>query len=100
MPIFGGLNQVQVTNQIANKLAALIAAFEDLENTYQWCSAYALADLEAAPLSYAAADGQDILNALADAHDLWMTAQGTTGFPTAVLPYPFTASMRVIVGPR
>lgn len=98
--MFGQLNPNQTVLQIQNKLAALRAAFEDVEDVYLWLSAYALADLESAPLNLAADDAQDLLNALADAHSLWMTAQGVTGFPTATLPYNFFASMRMITGAR
>ena len=100
MAVFGQLNPSSVVNQLQQKLAVLFKAFEDLEDAYQWSSAYSLSDLEGAPFSFPAADAQDILNALADAHDLYQTALGTAGFPTATLPYNFTASMRVITGPR
>ena len=100
MAMFGQLNASMTIQQVQQKLAALFSALEDLEDVYKWLSAYAVADLEAAPLSLAAADAQAILNAFADAHDLYMTAQGTTGFPTATLPYNFLASMRMITGAR
>lgn len=100
MAMFGQLNTIDFVQQITRELAALRQAFEAVESTYQWASAYALSDFEAAPLSLSAGDGQDVLNALADAHDLWETAQGTVGWPTATLPYNFMASMRVITGPR
>lgn len=98
--MFGQLNPALTVQQVQAKLVALRSAFEDLENVYQWTSAYALADLEAAPLSLSASDAQDLLNAIADAHDLYQTALGTTGFPTATLPYNFFASMRMITGAR
>lgn len=100
MAMFGQLNASMTIQQVQQKLSALFQAMEDMENVYQWLSAYALADLEAAPLNMAAADAQALLNAAADAHDLYMTALGTTGFPTAALPYDFCASMRVITGAR
>lgn len=100
MAMFGQLNSVQTVQQMQAKLSALIAAFEDCENVYQWLSAYAQADLEAAPLNLSATDAQDVLNAFADLHQLWMTAQGVTGFPVATLPYNFMASQRMIVGAR
>ena len=100
MAMFGQLNASMTVQQVQQKLSALFQAFEDLENVYQWLSAYAVADLEAAPLNLPAADAQAILNAAADAHDLYMTALGTTGFPTAALPYNFCASMRAVNGAR
>lgn len=98
--MFGRLNQSVTVGQIQQKLVALRSAFEDYEDSYQWLSAYALADLEAAPLSLPATDAQAILNSLADAHDLWMTAQGVSGWPTATLPYNFMASQRMVTGAK
>lgn len=100
MAVFGQLNPSSVVNQLQMQFSALFKAFEDLEGSYRWASAYALSDLEAAPFSFPAADAQDILNALADVHSLYQTALGTAGFPAATLPYNFTASMRMITGPR
>ena len=100
MPMFGQLSPGSTVAQIQQKISALITAFEDLEDAYQWSSAYALSDWEAAPMNFPSADAQDILNAVADAHDLYQTAQGTTGFPTASLPYNFLASMRAMIGAR
>lgn len=100
MAVFGQLNPSSVVNQLQMKISALFKAFEDLEDSYKWSSAYSLSDLEGAPFSFSSADAQDILNALADAHDLYMTALGTSGFPLATPPYNFTASMRVVTGPR
>ena len=100
MAIFGLLNPTLTVNQLQAKFAALFAALEDLEGDYQWASAYARSDFENPPFNMAAADGQDILNALADAHDLYQTALGTTGFPTASPPYNFFASMRAVAGTR
>jgi hypothetical protein len=98
--MFGQLNPSVSVQQVQQKLDALFTAFEELERSYRWSAAYALSDFEAAPFSFSASDGQDILNALADAHDLYQTALGTTGFPTATPPYNFTASMLKLTGPR
>lgn len=100
MAMFDQLNTIDQINQIQAELAALRKAFEAVESTYQWSTAYSLSDFENPPFSLSAAAGQDILNALADAHDLWMTAQGVVGWPTATLPYNFFASMRAITGSR
>ena len=100
MPMFDQLNASLSVQQIQQKLDALFTAFEELERAYRWSSQYGLSDFEAPPLSFSSAAGQDVLNALADAHDLYMTAQGVTGWPTATLPYDFLASMLVITGPR
>lgn len=98
--MFGQLNPTTTITQLQQKFANLFAALGDVEDAYQWISAYALSDLEAAPLNLSSDDGQAILNALADAHDLYQTSIGTTGFPTASVPYNFLASMRMINGAR
>ena len=98
--VFGGISQSNVFTGAQARLMALRTALEACEDFYKWLSAYAAADLEAAPLSLAAGDATDLLNAFADAHDLYQTALGTTGFPTATLPYNFFASMRVVIGPQ
>jgi hypothetical protein len=98
--MFGQLNPGTTATLISQKLAALRDAFEDIEDVYQWMSAYTLSDLEAPPLAMDPDDAQAILNALADAHDLYQTGLGTTGFPTATPPYNFFASMRMITGAR
>jgi len=98
--MFDELNPTQTIMQIQQHLAALRQAFEDCESDYQWASAYSLADFEASPLNMTPAGAQAILNALADAHQLWMTGQGTPGFPAATLPYNFMASMRMIDGTK
>lgn len=100
MATFGMLNSANTINMIQQKLAALRSAFEDIEDVYLWLSAYTVTDLEAAPLSWAAADAQAVLNALADANDLYQVGLGTTGFPLASLPYNFFASQRMITGSR
>lgn len=100
MAVFGQLNPSSVVNQLQLQFSALFSALHELEDSYQWSSAYSLAELEGAPFNFPAADAQAILNALADAHDLWMTAQGVTGWPAAALPYNFTASMRAVAGTR
>lgn len=98
--MFGQLNSGTTVTLISQKLAALRAACEDVEDVYQWLSAYTLSDLEASPLAWDPDDAQAILNALADAHDFYQTGLGTTGFPTATPPYNFFASMRMITGAR
>jgi hypothetical protein len=100
MTMFGQLNATGTISQMQQQLAVLRKAFEDCEDTYQWLSAYALADLEGAPLDLPSGDAQAILNGFADMHNLWMTAQGITGFPTATLPYNFMASQRMITATR
>ena len=100
MAVFGQLNPSSTVNQLQQQFSALFAALHELEDSYQWSSAYSLSDLEGPPFNFPTADAQAILNALADLHDLYMTALGTTGWPTATLPYNFTASMRAITATR
>jgi hypothetical protein len=100
MAVFGQLSPGITINRLQTEFSALFTALEALEDSYQWASAYALSDLEGPPFNYPSGDAQAILNALADAHDLYETARGTAGFPLATLPYNFTASMRVISGVR
>lgn len=98
--MFGQLNAGMTVTQLQQKFSTLFSAMEDLEDAYQWVSAYAAGDLEGPPLNLDPGDAQAVLNALADAHDLYQTALGTAGFPLAQTPYNFLASMRVITGAR
>jgi hypothetical protein len=100
MVMFDELNAVATVNQIQQHLAALMRAFEACEDDYEWSSAYSQTDFEAPPLSMSGNASQQVLNALADVHDLYETAKGTPGFPLPALPYNFTASMRAVIGSR
>lgn len=94
-----GISADYIVNNAQAKLAALRRAFEDCEDFYQWLSAYAPADLEAAPVNMDSVSAQAIFNAFADVHQEYMTRRGTDGFPTATLPYNFSASQNVVIGP-
>jgi hypothetical protein len=98
--MFGQLNASSTVTLISQKLVAVRASFEDGEDVFQWLSAYTLTDMEGSPLNLPSDDAQDILNAVADVHDLYQTGLGVTGFPTASLPYNFFASMRMVTGAR
>lgn len=98
MAVFGGITQQQVVTGAQARLMALRLALEAANDYYLWLSAYALSDLQAAPLTFSAADGQAILNAMSDAHQLYLAATGSAITPA--LPYNFMASMRQIIGPQ
>lgn len=100
MAVFGGITASNVTTGAQARLMALRLALEGCEDFYQWLSAYSQSDLEAAPLSLPAGDAEDLLSAFADAHQEYMMHNGEAGFPTAQLPYNFSASQRVIIGPQ
>ncbi len=100
MAMFGQINSSTTITQLQQKFSTLFRALEDLEDSYQWSSAYALADFQAPPMNLSAADAQIILDALADAHDFYQTGMGVAGFPLPALPYNFLASMRKVAGTR
>ena len=93
-----GITEAYIVNNAQAKLAALRRALEDCANFYGWLSAYAAADLEAAPVSMDAASAQAIFNAFADANEL-NTLFGGGALGAYTLPYNFSASMRVVIGP-
>lgn len=74
-------------------------ALEAANNYYEWLSSYAASDLEAAPINMDATSAQNLLNAYADAHELYTLYTGG-GLGTYTLPYNFSASMNVIIGPQ
>lgn len=97
-----GITEAYIINNAQAKLAALRNALEDAENFYQWLSAYAAADLEAAPVSMDAASATALFGAFADANALYQIY--STGLPPSTYPqpasaYPYAASQRVIIGP-
>jgi hypothetical protein len=96
--VFGGITAANVMSGAQARLMALRLALEACDDYYKWLSAYAAADLQAAPLSMAAADAQALLNAFSDAHQMATMYNG--GSPTATLPYPFGASQRIVIGPQ
>jgi hypothetical protein len=96
--MFDELNKEEVVQRIQMHFAALLEAFAECAQDYQWSTAYPQADFEAPPLAMSANGSQDLLNALADINDLWQTAQGTPGFPLPTLPYNFLASIRKVMG--
>lgn len=100
MAVFGQITAQNVYTSAVARGEALLEALEAWEDVYLWVSQNSLADLEAPPLNFPAADAQAVQNAASDAHDFYQTGEGTAGFPTATLPYNFLASIRAIVGPQ
>lgn len=98
MAVFGGITPQAVTTGAQARLMALRLALEAANDYYLWLSAYALSDLEAPPLNFSAGDGQAILNAFSDAHQLYLAYTGSAITPS--LPYNFSASQRLIIGPQ
>jgi hypothetical protein len=100
MPIFqgGAVTQATITGAVQGALLNLRRALEQVADLHSWISAYSAADLEAVPFSFSAADAQDILNALADAAEL-NTLYNGGGLGTYTLPYNFSNSQRVVIGP-
>lgn len=72
-------------------------ALQVLEDLYQWISAYAVADFEAAPVSMNAPDAQAIFNALTDAHNEYVNNR--IGLPVS-LPqtgYKYGDSQKAVI---
>ena len=96
MAIFGGITQAYVTNNAQAKLLALRRALEDVADFRQWLSAYSSSDLVA--LGFTQADADAVLSAFADANELAVLYNGG-GLGSYTLPYNFSASQRIIIGP-
>ena len=94
-----GITASNVTSNAQSRLMQLRYALEAANNYYLWLSAYAASDLEAAPLSLDAASAQALLNAFADAHELYTLYNGGA-LGTYTLPFNFSASQSVIIGPQ
>jgi hypothetical protein len=97
-----GITEAYVVNNAQQKLSALRNALVDCEEFYQWLSAYAAADLEAAPISMDAASATALFSAFADANALYQiytTGQAPGTYPQVTGPYNYSASQRVIIGP-
>lgn len=97
-----GITEAYIVNNAQSKLAALRNALEDVENFYQWLSAYSAPDLEAAPVSMDSVSAGAIFSAFADANALYQIY--ATGLPPGSYPQPgsayvYASSQRVIIGP-
>jgi hypothetical protein len=94
-----GITTSNVTSNAQARLMQLRYALEACENFYEWISNYAASDLEAAPVSLDSVSAQALLNAFADAHELYVL-YGGGGLGSYTLPYNFSASQSVIIGPQ
>jgi hypothetical protein len=97
MPMYAaGITSAYVNNNVQTKLLALRQALSNVNDLYLWLSAYAQSDL--VTLGFTAADAADIFNAVTDAHELYVLYTGG-GVGTYTLPYNFSASQRIVIGP-
>lgn len=94
-----GITESNVTSNAQARLMTLRYALESAENFYLWISNYSASDLEAAPLGLDSASAQALLNAFADAHELYNLYNGGA-LGSYTLPYNFSASQSVIIGPQ
>lgn len=99
-----GTNTSQVVATAQSALTVLRNALENCHDFHAWLSAYAAADLEAAPVSLDSASATALLNAFADADALYQlyTTGALTSPPagyTTPGTYMFGASQRVVIGP-
>jgi hypothetical protein len=97
-----GITEAYIVNNAQSKLAALRDALIDCEQFYLWLTAYAAADLEAAPISMDSASATALFAAFADANALYQIY--TTGQPPGTYPQPasdyvYASSQRVVIGP-
>ena len=99
-----GITEAYIVNNAQAKLAALRNALHDCDNFYQWLTAYAAADLQAAPISMDSTSAQQLFAAFADADALYQLyttgalASPPTGYVTPGT-YKFGASQRTVIGP-
>lgn len=98
MTIFGGISQSNISTNAQARLMSLRMALEAANDYYQWISAYSLTELEA--IGYTATDAQALLSAFADAAQLYNLYSGGTLGNSYSLPYNFSASQRIIIGPQ
>jgi hypothetical protein len=91
-----GVTQTSVTAAVMNKLTNLYRDLRSAQELFLWLSEYALSDLEG--LGFSANDGQEILNAVADANEL-ATLYFGGALGSYELPYNFSASQLAVIGP-
>jgi hypothetical protein len=102
MAISTQMTPAQVATNIQQRLLALRAALEGVEDLYGWTSGLTAADLAAAS-GYSEDDAPAVLSAVADANALAQIAN--TGLPPSTYPQPSTAyvyaaSQRQVIGPQ
>lgn len=93
-----GLSAEFVVNHAQGKLTALRRALEDCADYAAWLDGLSADDLQAAPVSLDAASASALKSAFADAAKLAQLYNGGE-LGTYTLPYNFSASQRVIIGP-
>lgn len=96
MPIFSGITKQQASSNAISRLMQLRAALEACSDYHEWMAAYSNTELEA--LGFSADDVVSLRSAFADANELNILFNGG-GLGTYTIPYPFSNSARVIIGP-
>lgn len=96
MVLFGSFTQAQISGNAQAKLVNLQTALQAAADYYVWLSANTQAELEA--IGFSTADTTALFNAFADASELYTIYNGGT-LGTYTLPYNFSTSIRVIMGP-
>lgn len=97
-----GISQAQVVSIIQQRLLALRAALNAIEDLYRWTSGLSQEDMEAAT-GLSATDASTYLAAVADANaeaQIHYTGQATTGYPQVTGPYPFVNTQAQVIGPQ
>lgn len=88
--------EASVTTKAVSVLANLRDALKNAQDFYLWVSSQTDVDLEG--LGFAAADVSMLKSAAADANELAVLYNGG-GLGTYTLPYNFSASQRLVIGP-
>ncbi len=98
MALFGNLITEQlVIAHAVNIFSALRTAMHDAQSFYLWVSAQSDADLEA--LGFSSGDVSTLKSAAADANELAVLYTGGS-LGSYTLPYNFSASQRLVIGPQ
>lgn len=86
-----------IINTAVTRLLALRAAFQGIQDFQGWLSAQSDTDLIA--LGFSASDLSALRSAMADANEE-ATLHAGGGLGTYTLPYNFSASQRLVIGPQ
>lgn len=92
-----GVTGTFVLQQAQVRLKALRQALSDIQDLYKWTSAQSPTDLTGVGLTVA--DAAAVQSAVADANELAVLYNGG-GLGTYTLPYNFSASQRLVIGPQ
>lgn len=102
MAVFSSITQAQVVQLVQQRLLALRAALDGVNDLFGWTSGVSAADL--VTLGFSQADAGQILSAVADAHAEYLvhtTGQAPSTYPQVTgTPYVYAASQRLVLGPQ